>query len=69
MIIIVTVIPMVIDMLGTVSKRLVQGLEDLDIRGRVETIQTTEYWEEFWRLKEAFSHSNSSEKPSANASV
>ena len=27
--------------LGTVTRRLVQGLEDLEIRGRGETIQTT----------------------------
>ena len=37
----VTVIPIVIGALGTVTKGLVQGLEDLEIRGRVETIQTT----------------------------
>ena len=36
-----TVIPIVIDALGTVSKGLVQGLENLEIRVRVETIQTT----------------------------
>ena len=32
--------PIVIGMLGTVTKELVQGLEDLEIRGQVETIQT-----------------------------
>ena len=37
----VTVIPVVIWALGTVPKGLVQGLEDLEIRVRVETIQTT----------------------------
>ena len=31
----------VIGALDTVTKRLVKGLEDLEIRGRVETIQTT----------------------------
>ena len=31
----------VVGALGTVTKGLVQGLEDLEIRGRVETIQTT----------------------------
>ena len=36
----VTVIPIVIGALGTVTKRLVQGLEDLEITGRVETTQT-----------------------------
>ena len=34
----VTVIPIVIGALGTVTKELVQGLESLEIRGRVETI-------------------------------
>ena len=37
----VTVIPIVIGALGTVTEGLVQGLEDLEIRGRVENIQTT----------------------------
>ena len=37
----VTVISIVICALGTVTKGLVQELEDLEIRGRVETIQTT----------------------------
>ena len=35
------VIPIVFGALVTVTKALVQGLEDLEIRGRVETIQTT----------------------------
>ena len=34
------VIAIVIGVLGTVTKGFVQGLEDLEIRGRVETIQT-----------------------------
>ena len=37
----VTVIPTVVGTLGTGIKDLVKGLEDLEIRGRVETIQTT----------------------------
>ena len=37
----VTIIPIVIGALGTVTKGLVQGLEDLEIRERVEKIQTT----------------------------
>ena len=37
----VTVIPVVIGALGRVTKWLVRGLEDLKIRGWVETIQTT----------------------------
>ena len=37
----VTVIPVVIGALATFTKGLIQRLEDLEIRGRVETIQTT----------------------------
>ena len=37
----VTIIPIVIGTLDTVTKGLVQGLEDLEITGRGETIQTT----------------------------
>ena len=37
----VTVIPIVIVALGTVTKTLVKGLEYLEIRGRLETIQTS----------------------------
>ena len=36
-----TVIPIVSGMLGTVTKEFVMGLEDLEIREQVETIQTT----------------------------
>ena len=37
----VTVIPIVIGALGTVTKGLIQGLEDLEIRERVKSTQTT----------------------------
>ena len=37
----VTIIPSVIGAFGTVTKRLLKGLEDLEVEGRVETIQTT----------------------------
>ena len=37
----VTIIPIVIGAFGTVTKRLLKGLEDLEVGGRVETIQTT----------------------------
>ena len=60
----VTFIPIVIGALGTVTDRLVQGLEDLEIAGPVETIQTTallrlarllrrvlETWEDLQSLK------------------
>ena len=36
----VTIIPIVIGTFGTVTKGLLKGLEDLEIGGRVETIQT-----------------------------
>ena len=34
-------IPIIIDALGTVTKGLIKGQEDLEIKGRVETIHTT----------------------------
>ena len=37
----VTIIPIVIGAFGTVTKGLLKGLEDLDIGGQVDTIQTT----------------------------
>ena len=37
----VTIIPIVIGAFGTVTKGLLKGLEDLEIRERGETIQTT----------------------------
>ena len=37
----VTVIPIVIGTLGTVTKGLIEGQEDLETSGQVETIQTT----------------------------
>ena len=36
----VTIILVVIDAFGTVTKRLLKGLEDLEVGDRVETIQT-----------------------------
>ena len=38
----VTIIPVVIDAFGTVTKGLLKGLEDLEVGERVETIQTKE---------------------------
>ena len=67
-----TFIPIVIGVISTVTKELVKELEDLKIRGRVETIQIitlAEYWEESTRLDETCCHSNSSEWQSANADV
>ena len=37
----VTVIPVVIDALGTIPKGLIKWLEDLEIRGQLEPIYTT----------------------------
>ena len=37
----VTAIPIVIGALGTVTQQMAQRLEDLEIGGRMETIQTT----------------------------
>ena len=44
------IVPIVIGAFGTVTKGLLKGLEDLKVGGRVETIQTTGYWErlEYW---------------------
>ena len=37
----VTIIPIVIGAFGTVTNGLLKGIEDLEVGGRVETIQTT----------------------------
>ena len=37
----VTIVPIVIGAFGTVTKGLLKGLEDLEVGGRVVTIQTT----------------------------
>ena len=37
----VTIIPIVIGAFGTVTRGLLKGLEDMEVGGRVETIQTT----------------------------
>ena len=59
--------------LETVTKGLLKELEDSEVGGLVETIQITtllrKAWEESWRLEEICCHSDSSEKPSANADV
>ena len=68
----VTVIPFVVGALGTIPKGLLKELEVLEIRGQVENIQTTALLRLARILRrdlETCSHSNSSEKPSANADV
>ena len=37
----VTIRPIVISAFGTVAKGLLKGLDDLEVGGRVDTIQTT----------------------------
>ena len=37
----VTIVPIVIGALGTITKGLLKGLDDLEVGGRVETIQMT----------------------------
>ena len=37
----VTIMPIVIGAVGTVTKGLLKGPDDLEVGGRVETIQTT----------------------------
>ena len=37
----VTIVPIVIGTLGTITKGLLKGLEDFEVGGWVETIQTT----------------------------
>ena len=61
--------------LGTVTKGLLKGLEDLEIGGQVETIQTTALLRTARILRpvletwETCCYSNSSEKQSANTDV
>ena len=67
----VMVMLVVFGALGTITKILVQGLKDLEIRGQAETIHCwgpPEYWEDSWRF-EVTCHSDSNEKPSANTCV
>ena len=60
----VTIVPIVIGGLGTIRRGLLKGLEDLEVGGRVDTIQTTallktatilrrvlETWEDLLSLK------------------
>ena len=49
----VTFMPIVIGALGTVTEGLLKGLEDLEIRGRVETIHYWD-WPEKWEVLETW---------------
>ena len=67
-----SIIPIVIGVFCTVNKVLLKVLEDLEIGGRVETIQTTTLLRTariLIREQVNCCHSNSSERPSANADV
>ena len=69
------IVLIVIGTFGTVTKGLLKGLEDLEFGEGVQTTQTAallrtvRILEESWRLQETCCHSNSSERPSANADV
>ena len=68
----VTIVPTVIGTLGTITKGLLKGPDDLEVGGRVETIQTTALLRTariLRRVLDTCCHSNSSEKPSANTDV
>ena len=65
-------VPIGIGAFGTITKGLLKGLEDLEVGGQVETIQMTALLRTARILRwvlETCSHSNSSEKPSANTDV
>ena len=67
-----TFIPIVDGAFGTVSKGLLKGLENLEIGGRVETIQSTVLLRTariLRRVLETCCYSNSNERPSANVDV
>ena len=67
----VTIIPIVIGAFGTVTKELLNGLEDLVVDDEwkpsklLHYWERLEYWEESWGLEETCCHSNSSGRPSA----
>ena len=66
------VIPFVIGAFETIPKELVKELEDLDIRGQVETIQSILLLRSariLRKVQENCSHSNSIERPLAKAGV
>ena len=56
-------IPIVIGVLGTVTKVLVQGLEDFEITGGVRPSKLLHNWDRPEYCEESCCHSNSSEKP------
>ena len=68
----VTFVPIVIGALGTITKGLLKSLEDLEVGGRVETIQTTALLRTariLRRVLETWGDLLSLKKPSANTDV
>ena len=66
----VTIVPIVIGALGTITKGLLKGLEDFDVGGRVETMQTTALLRTARILRQVLeTWGDSSEKRSADANV
>ena len=71
----VTIVPIVIGAFGTITKGLLKGLEDLEVSGRVETIQTTALLKTARILRRVPETSgdllsfSSRERPSANTDV
>ena len=71
----VAVMLIVVGALGTILNRLLKGVEDLEIRGQIEIIQTTtllrpaRILRRIRRLEKTCCHLNSIEKQSANAVV
>ena len=67
-----TIIPIMIGAFGTVTKGLLKELEDLEVGGRVETIQTTTLLRTariLRRVLETCCHLNSNENPTTDADV
>ena len=67
-----TIIPIVIGAFSTVIKGLLKGLKDLEVGGRVKSIQTIallRITRILRRVLETCCHLNSSEKPSAYTDV
>ena len=71
----VTIIPIIIGALVTLNEGLLKGMEVLEITRRMATIQitvllrTARILKRVLETKETYCHSNSSEKPSANADL
>ena len=71
----VTIVPIVIGALGTITKGLLKGLKDVKVGGRVETIQTTVLLRTARILRRVLGtwgvllSLSSSQKPSVNANV